>query len=388
MFFPLAQPARSENGDTRPLAYWRRSAHVVDTTMFWGRACGGVRRYLQAKHDWFAGQSMWTHSIAVPSTDSSADVVSLPGMPLPGTGGYRLPILRPMLTQRLQALEPDLVEVGDPYGMSWAALNLRRATGVPIVAFCHSNVELLAGSISDRLAPLARYAARTYVKRLYNQFDLVLAPSLAMQRHLLDWGVRRARVVSLGVDTRAFRPHDGNAAWRRSIGLPPDARVLLYAGRLAPEKQLDVLARAVQRLDKRHWLVTMGAGPCPVRTADCERLISLPPAASLDELARALSSADAFVHAGEQETFGLSVLEAMACGTPVVARAVEGLAELVDESVGMPVRQRGSAAFAEAIENLFERDREALSRAARARAERRDWREVLPLLASHYKDLL
>ena len=72
------------------------------------------------------------------------------------------------------------------------------------------------------------------------------------------------------------------------------------------------------------------------------------------QLARVLASADAFVHAGDQETFGLSVLEAMACGTPVVVRAAEGLGELVDDSVGVAVTATaGADDFAQAIAGLF-----------------------------------
>jgi alpha-1,6-mannosyltransferase len=138
----------------------------------------------------------------------------------------------------------------------------------------------------------------------------------------------------------------------------------------------------------------IGAGPVPPpRSA---RVVVLP---FLDtaELATALASADAFVHAGDQETFGLSVLEALACGTPAVVRAAEGLGELVDGAgfhrsgdgpVGVGVHSGTAAAFAEAITALFEHDAEALAAAARQRAEASDWQRVLPELTGHYLRLL
>ncbi|MDQ2733883.1 MAG: glycosyltransferase, partial [Pseudomonadota bacterium] len=114
----------------------------------------------------------------------------------------------------------------------------------------------------------------------------------------------------------------------------------------------------------------------------------VPFVAGVDALATALASADAFVHAGDQETFGLSALEALACGTPIVVRAAEGLGELVDGGTGIAVDGGNGAAFAQGIAALFDRDRPAMRRAARARAEASDWNRVMPELLNHYRRLL
>ena len=127
----------------------------------------------------------------------------------------------------------------------------------------------------------------------------------------------------------------------------------MFAGRFAPEKHLDVLAAAVDRLGAPYTLLAIGAGPRPPSGA---RVRVLPFIAGTAELAQALASADAFVHAGDQETFGLSLLEAMACATPVVARRAGGLAELVDDSVGIGVDANDPALWAEAIAALFASD--------------------------------
>ena len=132
-------------------------------------------------------------------------------------------------------------------------------------------------------------------------------------------------------------------------------------------------------------LEALGAGPTP---PGGERVIAMPFVGDAVKLATMLASTDAFVHAGDQATFGLSVLEALACGTPVVARAAEGLAELVDRKVGVPVPDGRADSFAQAISALFETPRNERSAAARRRARAYDWDGLLPSLLGQYQRLL
>jgi alpha-1,6-mannosyltransferase len=363
--------------------------HLVDTTMFWSPTGGGVRRYLQTKHAWLAGQAGWRHSIAVPRVaGSSATAAALPSWPLPRSGGYRLPVHRRGIARVLVGLRPDVIEAGDPYRVAWSALDAARALDVPALAYCHSNIVAMARlAAGRRFAGAAARVAERYARHLYRNFDLVLAPSRSMAAQLQDWGIARVAWQPLGVDSAVFHPGARDAAWREQRGWSTATRLLVYAGRFAPEKHLDVLAATVERLGAPYALLAIGAGPAPPPTS--ERVVVLPFVASARELATALASADAFVHAGDQETFGLSALEAMACGTPAVLRASEGLAELADgESGAIGVRDGNAAAFAEAIAALFAGDLAGRSRAARGRAEASDWQRVFPGLLAHYQRLV
>ena len=367
--------------------------HLVDATMFWSASGGGVRRYLLAKHAWLAGQADWRHTIAVPAVAGApaagaSDTATLPSWPLPGSGGYRLPVRRAAIARALRALAPDLIEAGDPYRTAWAVRDVAGSLGIPAVAYCHSNLETMARlAAGARLGGAAARLARRYARHVYAGFDLVLAPSRCLRQRLFEAGIASAAWQPLGVDTGVFRPRGDPLAWRRSLGLAADARVLVYAGRFAPEKHLGVLADAVERLGGRHVLVAIGAGPTPPPAGPRVRV--LPFVASAAALAEALAGADAFVHAGDQETFGLSALEAMACGTPVVVRDAEGLGELVaDSGAGLAVGRGDGAAFAEAIAAVLAGDRERLAARARAHAEANDWRRVLPGLLGMYRRLL
>jgi len=367
---------------------------LLDTTMYWNPT-GGVRRYIGAKRRWARSFARWSHVVATPVPDEAGDL-RVPSLPLPGVHGqYRYPWPRFVIAGQLCETRPDIIEAADPYQLGWASADAAQRLGVPAVAFCHGDPDTVAAQLGGRRwgAALTRLARRR-VRALYANFDLVLAPSDAMTAKLRELQVERVLRQPLGVDTNVFHPRRRDDAWRAGLPLPPGARLLVYAGRFAPEKELPLLVRAVERLGPRYWLLAIGDGPCPPAGA---RVLVAPTLRHEAALATALASADLFVHAGAQETFGLSVLEAMACGTPVVARAAGGVAELVDEQVGAAVP--GGArdvslddacadAYADAITAQFERGLHETGAAARERASHYAWGDVLGLLWSRYGRLL
>ncbi|HKX43383.1 MAG TPA: glycosyltransferase [Burkholderiaceae bacterium] len=360
--------------------------HLLDVTMFWSTS-GGVRRYIDAKHRWAQRHTAWTHSVATPMWDD-ATTVRIPALPLPGSGGaYRLPWRRTASARLLREARPDLIEAGDPYRLAWAALDAADALRVPPVAFCHSNLEALAAEAAGpHFGRAAQRAVRRYAQHLYSQFELVLAPSRAMTAHLRDWGIARVVHQPLGVDTATFHPRRRNPRWRASLALPEGARLLVYAGRFAPEKNLELLEAALRRLGPRYWLLAVGSGAARPHG---DRVITVSALSEPALLATLLASSDLFVHAGAQETFGLAALEALACGLPVVARRAEGLAELVDDSVGRAVERPSAEDFAAAIADVLDGGtRASLGAAARRRAEASDWERVLPGLARRYLRVL
>jgi alpha-1,6-mannosyltransferase len=368
-----------------PVRQAAMTTHLLDATMFWN-ASGGVQRYLRAKHGWIASNTAWRHTVASPMQDE-VSTLQLPALPLPGSNGdYRLPWHRKKLGDLLRGARPSLIESADPYRLAWAALDAARSLGIPCAAFCHSNLPRMAGlAAGQTFGRAAAAATRCYAVRLYSRFDLVLAPSRAMVEQLAEWGVARTAHQPLGVDSDVFHPCRRDPGWRRTLGLPDDARLLVYVGRFAPEKNLPALIEAVRLLGRRYWLLAVGSGTHPPRG---ERVIVGPPVRDPRAVATLLASSDLFVHAGRHETFGLSVLEALACGLPVVAPAVQGLGELVDDRWGRTVVGEGAADHARAIAEAFESDHPTMSRAARERALRNDWSEVLPQLHARYCGLL
>jgi alpha-1,6-mannosyltransferase len=183
-----------------------------------------------------------------------------------------------------------------------------------------------------------------------------------------------------------FRPQRRDATLREHLGLDPDARLLVYAGRFTPEKKLHVLIEAVRTLgDPYHLILVGGGGVLPY----CDRVTHIPFRRDQRQLARLLASCDVLVHPGDVETFGLIVLEAMACGLPVVGTNKGGVAELVDTETGILAEPNDVGSLAGAIEAIFQRDLARMAVAARRKAvERYDWNEILPQVIARYEALL
>ena len=365
--------------------------HLVDITMFYAAEGGGVSTYLNAKAHWLARRSRVRHTIMSPNVETCGAavpaLVRIPAAGLPGFHGYRMPLSVAGPARLLASAHPDLVEAGDAGHCAWAALRMRKRYGIPAVAFYHSDLPRL---VQPRLGRWAARGTCKYLASLYRQFDLVLAPSRLMVQQLEAIGVRAVH-QPLGIDSGVFRPQrDGEwlrAALRARLGLAPETRLLVYAGRFTPEKKLDLLVDAMRKLGARYHLMLVGAGsdaPAPA-----PNVTHIPYTRDQRQLARLLAGCDALVHPGDCETFGLIVLEAMACGLPVVATNGGGVAELVDAETGLLAEPNNVDSLANAIEAIYQRDMARMGMAARRKAvEGYDWNEILPQVLGRYDGLI
>ena len=361
--------------------------HLVDTTLFYSPTSGGVKRYLTAKHSWLRANTSWEHTIVVPGEEDCferGEVCTLAGFPVPGTFNYRLPLNPRRWSRLLSVLQPSLIEAGDAFQPAWAALDVARRRGIPVAAFYHSDLPQIigrrfGGTLTERI--LCRY-----MRWLYERFDVVFAPSLFMCEFLNSIGVTNTLHQPLGVDAEIFHPKRRTSDLRARLGLAAETRLLVYAGRFAGEKNLPVLLQAFARLGSPYHLLMIGGDRASRPTPN---VTMLPYRRDSVELAASLASADALVHAGTKETFGLVLLEAMACGRPVVAARASAIPEFVDESVGMLAEPNNAASMADCIAALYERDLEAIGATARERVLRRfTWQKAFQTQTTAYASLV
>lgn len=208
---------------------------------------------------------------------------------------------------------------------------------------------------------------------------LTHTPGEAVRDRLVEHGVTPVTVWGRGVDTRVFRPGLRDDDWRRRHAVPENAAVVVHVGRLAPEKNLEVLAEAWilagERLGNRAVFILVGAGPVERRLEARMPWVNRLGFLERPELARVYASSDICVLPSDTETLGLVALEAMASGTVVVAADAGGFRESIQDGVtGILVPPEEPEAFAAAIVDLVEDEerRRRLAREARRFAETRD----------------
>jgi glycosyltransferase involved in cell wall biosynthesis len=230
-----------------------------------------------------------------------------------------------------------------------------------------------------------------------------------VERSPLAAGVAEARVIPSGIDLTVFRPGDRQAA-RAALGVPPDARVLLFVGynvRGNPAKDYPTLRAALERLGAR-WhgprvlFLARGEAAPPERAGPVE-LRFVPFGEDLNAVARFYQAADVYLHPARVDTFPNVVLEALACGTPVVATAVGGIPEQVKglrggagggcdagEATGILVGPRDADELARGIERLLADDalrRRLGDNAARDARARFDLRRQVDDYLAWYEEL-
>ncbi|GAA3802127.1 glycosyltransferase [Streptomyces chiangmaiensis] len=314
-------------------------------------------------------------------------VITLPGPLLPGTGGYRVLTDKRRVAALLQRLDPDRLEVSDRTTLRWTGKWARRAR-IPAVMVSHETADgvLRTWGLSENLS---RRAADALNIRTAHTYARVVCTTEFAEREFVRIGARNVVRAPLGVDLEQRHPALMDAGLRDRYARA-DETLLVMCSRLSVEKRpgtaLDAL-EALLRRGRRVVLVIAGDGPLRARLEQraAERRLPvtfLGHVGDRDLLGALQATADVCLAPGPAETFGLAALEAMACGTPVVASALSALPEVIG-SAGATAMNTGDA-FADAIDLLMERSECERREAARARAECFGWKTAVDaFLAAH-----
>jgi alpha-1,6-mannosyltransferase len=359
---------------------------IVQLANFYGPCTGGLKTVVEelAGHYTAAGLE---RVLIVPGpsdlaeTDERGARIFVRAPVLPGSGGYRI-MSRSKVLALLDDVTPDLVEVSDKLTMV-AAARWARQRGVPCTLLSHERIDAILRSRVPGIFPLGRLADFWNAK-LAQSFDAVVCPSRFAWNEFGRIGAANATIIPWGVDLDTFAPRAGRPGAARRAQVE-----LICMGRLSKEKEpalaVDVTAE-LQRRGRDVHLTMVGSGPMRVALERRARNVPVTFTGHVDdrgEVAGLLASADVTLAPCRAETFGLAVLESLACGTPVVTSESGAGAEVCGADCGMAAPPDAER-MADSVNQLLDRDRHLLRRRARARAEEFPWaRAAESVLAVH-----
>lgn len=256
----------------------------------------------------------------LPAAESNPayQVVSLPGMPIPGYSLLRLGLPAGRTLRRLWRNDPpDLVHVVTEGPLGASAVTAARALGLPVSSSFHTNFHTYTRSYGFGLLHGVTLA---WLRHVHNRTRRTFAPTPELCAELATFGFRDLAVLSRGVDTRQFDPSRRSAELRQSWGVGPDDPLVLHVGRMAAEKNYDLVFRAfaaMRAANPRCRFVLAGDGPLKARLVREHPECIFAGFFSREEIGRYYASADIYIHASLSETFGNVLTEAMASGLAV-----------------------------------------------------------------------
>lgn len=284
----------------------------------------------------------------------------------------------------------DLIHVHTPFTAHYAGVALGRRLGLPVVATYHTLFEeYIHHYIRWFPRRWLRFAARRLSTHQCQQVDALVAPSQAMQHALARYGVTTpTTVIATGLALESFCHTQGaqdDSDFRAHYDLPTDARLLLYVGRAAFEKNIDFLIDMLPKVLAEHptaRLIITGEGPAHdslVRRAQevgvADAVLFLGYLDRHGPLQAAYRAADVFVFASRTETQGLVLLEAMALGTPVVSTAMMGTLDVLKEGEGCLIADEHHEDFATKVNRLLSDETLRQQLVERAQAYAASWHE-------------
>lgn len=302
------------------------------------------------------------------------------GMPIPRYPELKLGLPgKRALIQAWTLRRPDLVHIATEGPLGWSALQAARRLRLPVTSDFRTNFHAYSEHYG---VGWLRKPIVAYLRKFHNLTRLTMVPTQALRAELMAGGFNNVQVVARGVDTQLFRPDRRSGELRAQWGATANSLVLLVVGRLAAEKNLDMVLRAFQAMQAAHpdvKLVFVGDGPLR------ESLRQRCPQAVFagmrrhEELATYYASADLFLFPSVTETFGNVTIEALASGLPVLAFDTAAAADWVrHEGNGWLVPLGDDEAYPALAAGLA-REPERLARAsmlACAQVAQLDWQQI------------
>jgi glycosyltransferase involved in cell wall biosynthesis len=318
--------------------------------------------------------------------------ILLRGLPIPRYPQLKLGFpSKKSLIKAWSIKRPDLVHIATEGPLGWSALQAARVLRLPVTSDFRTNFHSYSrhygvGWLSKPIV--------AYLRKFHNRTLCTMVPTQALKAQLQASGFENLRVVARGVDAQLFNPDKRSADLRAEWQADDNTVVLLSVGRLAAEKNLDLIVNTYQALvqsGRSVKLVFAGDGPYRAKLqADCPQAIFMG-MCSHTELAVIYASSDLFLFPSLTETFGNVTLEAMASGTPVLAFDCAAATELIeDQKNGWLVPGESAQDYVRKALALTQNPNDLINAKAKTHASIRpwDWQEIVSQVETIFRTAL
>ena len=318
--------------------------------------------------------------------------ILLRGLPIPKYPQLKLGFpSKKALVKAWSVKRPDLVHIATEGPLGWSALQAARVLRLPVTSDFRTNFQSYSkhygvGWLSKPIV--------AYLRKFHNRTHCTMVPTRALKEQLQAVGFENLRIVARGVDTQLFHPGHRSDDLRSQWQADENTVVLLSVGRLAAEKNLDLIVHTFQTLTQRGRrvkLVFAGDGPYRAKLqSDCPEAIFMG-MCSHAELARIYASADLFLFPSLTETFGNVTLEALASGTPVLAFDCAAATEVIEDGKnGWLVEAEDAARYVSQALEITQHAETLLKAKAHAADSIRpwDWQEIVSQVEVIFRNAL
>lgn len=330
--------------------------------------------------------------------DDEPGVIRSPGLPLADTGFYLSLRYKTRHKKLLQTM--DVVHVHHPFLSGRLALNYCRSAHIPIVFTNHSRYDLLAQAYLPIMPDEVSHSLlQAYLPDFCEAVDLVISPSAGMEKVLRELDVKsRIEVIPNGVDLRNFE--HATSFPRTQFGFTDQDILLVYAGRIAPEKNINFLLQSfagIIQLIPNLYLLIVGGGKRQFEEELQEAILQLgignrvrsTGMSAYEDIPSYLAMGDIFVTTSVSESFGMSTVEAMSVGLPVMGIHSAGTSDIVEDGKTGFLSTEDVAAFTAKLTYLCLHPtlRKEMGAAAREASRQYDIERTTGILLGHYTRL-
>jgi len=317
---------------------------------------------------------------------------------------YPLPIpLSFKVKKVINEFNPDIVHIHHPFLLSSAAIMYGKKLGIPKILTIHTQYEQYAYYVSPVPERVTQEAIKMIISNLAYKIDCVTTPSDSMKKIIENYGIKnRIEVIPNAIHLISFKEDDElkRTEIKKKYNLKEDSKIILFVGRIASEKSIDKVIKALAIIKKRNSskekLLIVGNGPAMdelkqlTRSLKVEEDVIFTGTVSYEEIQHYYKMAYVFTIASTTETFGIVTIEALASGVPVVAVKAPGAADILTDGLDGLLVDDDVEKIANALEKIIKEPelREKLSLGALKTSEKYSINKISEKMLNLYREVI